>query len=364
MRNASGYRRFFWLAAATLLFGCSVMTGSIPGALGRESVKDLNSFGPPSNTPFLPNLATRTLPAADSPGDPATATFTIVLVFSETVTPVSTPTETLMVFPSRTPTVAVTIYVLPTVTPTRVYPSQPQPSSTPRPISYPSATPTIFVPPTKTSTPVPTATSTPGAGGAATAVPTGTTLPTITPTGTSQPTETSTGQSLPTATITPTPTATITLRPTATKTTAPTSTGCVVYNYDYESQTASLLNQQRNQNGLPSLSVNGALTNSARGHSIDMVIHNLGQHEGSDGSTPKQRIKAAGYPGSWWGEIIYWGGGSYGTPSRAVTWWMNDPPHKDVILGTHYTDFGVGYVYCSTYMSSGGGFFTVDFGGP
>jgi uncharacterized protein YkwD len=73
-------------------------------------------------------------------------------------------------------------------------------------------------------------------------------------------------------------------------------------------------------------------------------------------------MKAAGYGGSWWGEIIYWGGGSYGTPSQAVTWWMNDPPHKDVILGTHYTDFGVGYVSCSTF--SYGGFFTVDFGGP
>lgn len=108
--------------------------------------------------------------------------------------------------------------------------------------------------------------------------------------------------------------------------------------------------------------MNGALTNSARGHSIDMVTHNLTQHNGSDGSTPQQRMKAAGYGGSWWGEIIYWGGGSYGTPAQAVTWWMNDPPHKDVILGTHYTDFGVGYVSCSSFAYKG--FYTVDFGGP
>jgi uncharacterized protein YkwD len=135
-----------------------------------------------------------------------------------------------------------------------------------------------------------------------------------------------------------------------------------VYNYDYESQTASLLNAQRNANGLPSLSLNGALTNSARGHSIDMVTHNLTQHDGSDGSTPRQRMSQAGYGGSWWGEIIYWGSGSYGTPSQAVTWWMNDPPHKDVILNSHYADFGVGFVSCSSFAYKG--FFTVDFGGP
>jgi uncharacterized protein YkwD len=41
---------------------------------------------------------------------------------------------------------------------------------------------------------------------------------------------------------------------------------------------------------------------------------------------------------------------------------MNDPPHAAIILGTHYTDFGAGYAFCST--SDYGGFFTVDFGGP
>jgi uncharacterized protein YkwD len=344
MTHARRYRGIFWAAAAVFVFGCSMVSGAIPGSTGPGSAGGLDAFAPPSSTPFLPDFATRTPAAAD----PATATFTVLIVFTETATPVSTPTDTLFLFPSRTPTptVTMTIYVLPSVTPTGARPLQPQPTSTPRPI-VPSATPLPTV--TSANPPLATASATPAAGDAATAVPSATPLPTVT------------SANPPLATATFLPTATFTLRPSATPTAA-ASGGCVVYNYDYESQTAALLNQQRNQNGLASLAMNSALTSSARGHSIDMVTHNLAQHNGSDGSTPQQRMKAAGYGGSWWGEIIYWGGGSYGTPSQAVTWWMNDPPHKDVILGTHYTDFGVGYVSCSTF--SYGGFFTVDFGGP
>jgi uncharacterized protein YkwD len=345
MKDANRYRRIFWFVASGLALGCSLITGSID----RGSARDLAAFLPPSNTPFLPDFNKRTMTPATLPGDPPIAALTLVMEFSATVNPTSTPTATLLMFLSQTPTATITIYILPSVTPTHV----PQPISSPTPTHkpYPSSTPTVRVAEQDTATPLPTVTP-PGGGD----------QPTLTPTGTSEPIDTATGQPPATATAMPTPTATIILQPTATRTPAPTSSGCVVYNYDFESQTASLLNAQRNQNGLPSLSVNAALTNSARGHSIDMVIHNLTQHNGSDGSTPRQRMIQAGYGGSWWGEIIYWGSGSYGTPSQAVTWWMDDPPHKDVILGSHYTDFGVGYVSCSSFAYKG--FFTVDFGGP
>jgi uncharacterized protein YkwD len=124
----------------------------------------------------------------------------------------------------------------------------------------------------------------------------------------------------------------------------------------------ALINVQRVNAGLPALAESSALDSSARGHSVDQSVHNFMSHTGSDGSTPKDRILRAGYTGNWWGEIIYAGSGSYGTPANAVTWWMNDPPHAAIILGTHYTDFGAGYAYCST--STYGAYFTVDFGGP
>jgi uncharacterized protein YkwD len=87
-----------------------------------------------------------------------------------------------------------------------------------------------------------------------------------------------------------------------------------------------------------------------------MVVNKFMSHTGSDGSTPQQREQRWGYYGRYWGEII--GGG---TPSISVTWWMNEPGHRDMVLGTNwpYVDYGVGYAYCA-----GQGWFTVDFGAP
>jgi uncharacterized protein YkwD len=336
-------RTFFLFLPAVAAIGCSLTADWVNGGYRQASADDLNAFLPPSHTPFLPVFASRTpvLPTA-------TALPTVEITQTPTFTVVAILTAT------DTPSPTITIVILPSVTPSSPNPTAKPPTSTRIPKVYPTVTRAgepVIPQPQATATPV-----TPSA------TPTETLTPTDTDTRTGSETATPTLTESPTPTITPTPTATFTLRPTATGTPTPAGSGCVVYNFEYESQTALLLNQQRNQNGLPSLAIHPALTNSARGHSIDMVTHNLTQHNGSDGSTPRQRMLAAGYTGSWWGEIIYWGGGSYGTPSQAVTWWMNDPPHKDVILGTHYTDFGVGYVSCSTFSYRG--FFTVDFGGP
>ena len=117
-----------------------------------------------------------------------------------------------------------------------------------------------------------------------------------------------------------------------------------------------LLNAQRLQVELRPLSVKNALANYARAYSVDMVVNKYLSHTGLDGSTPQQREQQAGYYGRYWGEII--GGG---TPTIAVTWWMNEPGHRDMVLGTNwpYVDYGVGYAYCQ-----GQGWFTVDFGAP
>jgi uncharacterized protein YkwD len=85
-----------------------------------------------------------------------------------------------------------------------------------------------------------------------------------------------------------------------------------------------------------------------------MAINHFMAHTGSDGSTFWDRAMRAGYTGHWGGEIIY-GGYGVGSPEAAVNWWMNDAPHKAMIVGD-LNDFGAGYSYCS------GGYFTVDFG--
>jgi uncharacterized protein YkwD len=126
----------------------------------------------------------------------------------------------------------------------------------------------------------------------------------------------------------------------------------------YVNEIASLINNARTQAGLAQLSINGQLSAAAQGHSIDMACHNLLSHTGSDGSSPSQRVAAAGYPASRSSEIIY---GS-GYPQTAFDWWMNDQIHRDEILSPFVTDMGIGYAYNGE--TAYGSYFTVNFGSP
>ena len=123
----------------------------------------------------------------------------------------------------------------------------------------------------------------------------------------------------------------------------------------YQTQLANLINSARAEAGLPQLSINAALTAAAQGHSIDMACHGLTSHSGSDGSTPSQRIAAAGYAASRSSEIIY----SSGYPQTAFDWWMSDQIHRDEILNPTVTEMGIGYAYVAD--AAYGGYYTVDF---
>jgi len=127
--------------------------------------------------------------------------------------------------------------------------------------------------------------------------------------------------------------------PTATPT--PTATPIPPDDIANEQSIANLLNQQRNSNVLPSLTLISELTQAARRHSRDMADHNFTSHTGSDGSAGGQRMQEAGYSWTTWGEIIGWGFG--GDTGSMVNWWMNSPPHRSIILSSSFTDFGVGY---------------------
>ncbi len=126
----------------------------------------------------------------------------------------------------------------------------------------------------------------------------------------------------------------------------------------YTTQLLALINSARIQAGLRTLSVNNALAAAAQGHSDDMACHSLLSHSGSDGSSIYERMVAAGYSPSNWGEIIF---GS-GSAQQAFDWWMNDKPHREAILDPNVDDFGAGYSYVAD--SEYGGYFSVDFGNP
>ena len=126
----------------------------------------------------------------------------------------------------------------------------------------------------------------------------------------------------------------------------------------YQTEVANLINSARSQAGLPALNVNPQLTAAALGHSIDQACHGLTSHSGSDGSSPTQRIAAAGYAASFASEIIY----SSGYPQTAFDWWMSDQIHRNEILNASVTEMGVGFAYVPG--TSAGGYYTVDFASP
>jgi uncharacterized protein YkwD len=118
-----------------------------------------------------------------------------------------------------------------------------------------------------------------------------------------------------------------------------------------------LVNAQRAANGCGPLASNPQLTAAAARHANDMLKSGVEGHTGSDGSTDKQRIDAAGYSGATkWGEIVYWGTGSGGTPEAAVTWWMNSPGHRAIITDCSFTDVGFSAVSDGNKMTSAGDF--------
>ncbi|MCZ2127601.1 MAG: CAP domain-containing protein [Anaerolineales bacterium] len=129
-------------------------------------------------------------------------------------------------------------------------------------------------------------------------------------------------------------------------------------NAGYVNQIASLINQERANAGLPALTVNAQLESAAQSHAADMACNGMISHAGSDGSSVRSRVAAAGYAASYVEEIIYGGGG----PQAALTWWMSDQIHRDAILSVKSAEMGVGYAYFSN--GSYGDFIAVDFGSP
>jgi uncharacterized protein YkwD len=97
----------------------------------------------------------------------------------------------------------------------------------------------------------------------------------------------------------------------------------------------------RAANGLPPYRLNDKLNASAQRHSQDMASTGNIDHTGSDGSTAKRRILDTGYEAQFTGENIY---GGMATVDAAWDYWVNDPPHRDILLNKLYTDIGISVV--------------------
>jgi uncharacterized protein YkwD len=132
------------------------------------------------------------------------------------------------------------------------------------------------------------------------------------------------------------------------------------------------LNQIASSQAQPPLAWNAALAQSAQSHSQDMANNGFQSHNGSDGSTPPQRMQAAGYtdPSSD-GENVYAYAQSVDQAREAflLDWGVSDAGHRDNILQPNvsaqdaYRDAGIGIVNSNNGPNGVGPYvITQDFG--
>lgn len=203
----------------------------------------------------------------------------------------------------------------------------------------------------------PSSVSTTPTGAVVPTVPTtGVTTVTVRPT-TPRTTRGTTGRPSTTPTGRPSPTKTRTSDPTPTDTSEPPTGGGGTN--AQERQVLEYTNQIRQQQGCGPLRLDSALVEAAGAHASDMVRRHYMDHTSPDGRDPGDRMKAAGYRGSSWGENIAAG---YDSAQKVVAAWMQSDGHRKNILNCRFTTIGIGYDAGRVKSGYGPGSWVQDFG--
>ncbi|WP_435372329.1 sigma-70 family RNA polymerase sigma factor [Streptomyces ficellus] len=119
-------------------------------------------------------------------------------------------------------------------------------------------------------------------------------------------------------------------------------------------QVTELVNAERRKNGCGPVRQNSRLDTAAQRHSGDMDARDFFDHTAPDGTGPGERITAAGYEWSTYGENIARG---QQTPSQVMRSWMDSPGHRANIVNCSFDEIGVG-----VHQGPGGPWWTQVFG--
>ncbi|GAA2096119.1 hypothetical protein GCM10009801_65440 [Streptomyces albiaxialis] len=119
-------------------------------------------------------------------------------------------------------------------------------------------------------------------------------------------------------------------------------------------QVAALVNAEREKKGCGPVKVNSKLNTAALNHSADMDKRDFFDHSNPDGDDPGDRITAAGYGWSTYGENIARGQQS---SKDVVQGWMDSPGHRANILNCDFKEMGIG-----RHDGAGGPWWTQVFG--
>jgi uncharacterized protein YkwD len=92
----------------------------------------------------------------------------------------------------------------------------------------------------------------------------------------------------------------------------------------------------------PPLRLDSLLANAAAAHARDMAARGRMSHEGSDGSTPQQRITRAGYPWRLAAENVAAG---QTTVDEVVVTWLESPGHCANIMNPQFREMGIAFAF-------------------
>ena len=112
---------------------------------------------------------------------------------------------------------------------------------------------------------------------------------------------------------------------------------------ELEQEVFTLVNAERNKNGLNTLEWNESLADLARLHSRDMASRKFFGHRGSDGSMVDDRADRIGL-GIWRsiGENIAYMRGYDGPAQLAVQKWLESTAHRKNLLGATWKESAIG----------------------
>lgn len=126
-----------------------------------------------------------------------------------------------------------------------------------------------------------------------------------------------------------------------------------------EREVLELTNQARRNQGCRPLQLDDSLVEAAGRHASDMVRRHYLDHTNPDGQGPGDRMAAAGFRGSGWGENIAAG---YDSPQRVFAAWMKSDGHRANILNCKFNRIGIGFDPGQVKSQWGPGSWVQDFG--
>jgi uncharacterized protein YkwD len=117
---------------------------------------------------------------------------------------------------------------------------------------------------------------------------------------------------------------------------------------EQENQAEAILeqvNDLREAQGLETLTLDTELSEAAAVHSDDMASGDFLAHEGSNSSTPAERVTAAGYEWMTVGENVLY---RFDVDAEgAFEQWLTSPPHYENMVTPDFTEIGLAFT-CST----------------